>query len=436
MQRLLDDIRVDVRAHLHAGLEVGLVVALRSLGLDVLLDGVDLRFIPDQTLLDLVEPVVNVRLEDLVLPGVVPHAVVSGLLLQLALVLLNQVLDQVESPLFLFEVAAEVGDLVELVEHLVLHLVDALGDSLHLLVNPLLQVPNLVQISGPRLNLNLKLRRCHLRVIQLPLLKVKIFLHLLDRVLVRQFVLSRKVFLHVLEQSLDHFLVLLDFFLVLGLLRLKLRTEFLDFLFLRSQDLELASILVFLRLARQFVLDFFNVLLVRLDDLAHLLDFFLLLLDLCVVLLYSVHQSLPCLWERQVHFIRLQLKVVFPFQQVALLVSKVLRTLLQSVLSEPRLRLPEPLVDLLEFPPLLLNFGEQLVVIVFVLLVVVPLFGVEVVEFGLVGEVDLLDLLFVRVDFVLHVSLLREEAVQVGALLVVLVFDVHEERLDVLGLRV
>ena len=76
----LDEIHVDLGAHLHAVLELVLVVALCSLGLDVLLDGVDLGLVLDQLLLDVVESVVDLVAEDLVLLGVVLHGVVSHLL--------------------------------------------------------------------------------------------------------------------------------------------------------------------------------------------------------------------------------------------------------------------------------------------------------------------------------------------------------------------
>jgi len=75
-------------------------------------------------------------------------------------------------------------------------------------------------------------------------------------------------------------------------------------------------------------------------------------------------------------------------------------------------------------------------VVTFVGFVVVALLRVKIVEFGFVGEVYLLDLLLVRTDLVFHVSLHTKKSVQVVALLIVLVLDVHVERFDVLGLRV
>ena len=50
--------------------------------------------------------------------------------------------------------------------------------------------------------------------------------------------------------------------------------------------------------------------------------------------------------------------------------------------------------------------------------------------------IDLSDLLLDIRDLILHVALLREHLIEVLSLLVVLVLDVHEEGLDVLGFRV
>ena len=68
------------------------------------------------------------------------------------------------------------------------------------------------------------------------------------------------------------------------------------------------------------------------------------------------------------------------------------------------------------------------------LLVLVTLLGVQVVEAGLVGEVNIVDLLLIRVAFVLHVTVLGKKGVEVPALLIVLAFDMLEQSFDVLGL--
>ena len=68
-------------------LEVTPVVRLRAFRLDVLLNRVDLALVANQAFLDLVEPVVDVRLQNLVLDRVVLDPVVGRLVNQLRLVL-------------------------------------------------------------------------------------------------------------------------------------------------------------------------------------------------------------------------------------------------------------------------------------------------------------------------------------------------------------
>ena len=68
-------------------LEVPSVVRLCTLGLDVLLNRVDLALVANQTLFDLIEAVVDVRLQNLVLDRVMLDTVVGRLVHQLSLVL-------------------------------------------------------------------------------------------------------------------------------------------------------------------------------------------------------------------------------------------------------------------------------------------------------------------------------------------------------------
>ncbi len=87
---LLDEVEVDLVAEGHAVLEGALVVRLGALGLDVLLDRVDLRLVLDQLLLYVIQTVVDVALQDLILFGVVFHGVIGHLLLEAGLVLLQE----------------------------------------------------------------------------------------------------------------------------------------------------------------------------------------------------------------------------------------------------------------------------------------------------------------------------------------------------------
>ena len=93
-------------------------------------------------------------------------------------------------------------------------------------------------------------------------------------------------------------------------------------------------------------------------------------------------------------------------------------------------------IHIVELLPGCVDFPKELLVVTFVLFVVIALFRVQIVELGLVGEVDLVNLLFIRADLILHVTLDREKTVEVLALLIILVLDVAEERFNVLGLRI
>ena len=96
----------------------------------------------------------------------------------------------------------------------------------------------------------------------------------------------------------------------------------------------------------------------------------------------------------------------------------------------------ESRVDFLKLAPLVLNICEQLVIVVFVLFVVIALFRVQIVQFSLICKVNFLNLLLVRMNLIFHVSLLREEPVQVRALSIVLILNVHIQSFNVVGLRV
>jgi hypothetical protein len=150
-EALLDEVEVDLVAEAHAVLESRLVVRLGPLGLDVLLNRVDLRLVLDQLLLDIIQPVVDVTLQYLILLGVMLHRVISHLLLQAGFVLSKEGSDLRESDLFPVEIDLEVVRARELVGHLVLHLPDLLRHLLHLLLNATLESLDLLQIILPLL---------------------------------------------------------------------------------------------------------------------------------------------------------------------------------------------------------------------------------------------------------------------------------------------
>jgi len=176
--------------------------------------------------------------------------------------------------------------------------------------------------------------------------------------------------------------------------------------------------------------------LVGLDNLLDFGDVLLLLLNFGVVLLDTVHKTLTCLWEWEIHFVGLKFQIFFALYKLSLLIAQVLGTLLQSVSSQTLLRVAESRVDFLKLASLVLNICEQLVIVVFVLFVVIALFWVQIVQFSLICKVNFLNLLLVRMNFIFHVPLLREEPVQVRALSIVLILNVHVQSFNVVGLRV
>ena len=90
----LDEVHVDVTTQLHAVLELLLIVGLGALGLNVLLDGIDLALVVNQLLLDVVQSIVDVGLQNLVLLRVVLHLMICDLLVETDTVHVEESLDK------------------------------------------------------------------------------------------------------------------------------------------------------------------------------------------------------------------------------------------------------------------------------------------------------------------------------------------------------
>jgi hypothetical protein len=114
-QGFLDELLVDVMAHLHAVLEVGVVVSVGTSSFNELVDGVDLGLVTNEALLNLVKALEDVALEQLVLLCVVLHVVVGYLFLEAVFVLTNHLPNDNQAGFFLFEVALELISLGEFV---------------------------------------------------------------------------------------------------------------------------------------------------------------------------------------------------------------------------------------------------------------------------------------------------------------------------------
>ena len=231
--------------------------------------------------------------------------------------------------------------------------------------------------------------------------------------------------------------------LISGLVFLEFLHEFADFPLLLIQDLILLSFTILASsrggtrlLLLQVLLDFFDVSLISLNHLSDISDILLLLLDLGIVLLDAVEQALTCLWERQIHLVGLELQVILPLQKRGSLFLEMLGSLLEGVLLEAGLSLNQAGVDLLQIGSAAVDLPLEAAILLLQALVFVSLFRIQIVELAFVGHVNVLDLLLDVRDLVLHIALLSEDLVEMLPLLVILVLDVHEEGLDVLGLGI
>ena len=220
------------------------------------------------------------------------------------------------------------------------------------------------------------------------------------------------------------------------LVRLILLGKLVDLFLLRVEHLELLlaahSTVCTSWSITHFALDVLDVTVIRVDHLSQVTDFLVLLLDFRVVLLDAVHETLSSLWEREIVLVTLKLQVVLSLLQLRLLFAEMLGTLLERVLLELVLSGLQSSGDFFELLALDADLIGQVVVLLLKLFILVALLGVEIVQTSLVRKVDIVDLLLVRVQLILHITLLGEESVKVRSLLVVLVFDVKVKRLDVI----
>jgi len=180
-------------------LELALVVGFCALGLYVLLDGVDLRLILDQLLLDVVQAVVDLGLENLVLLGVVLHRVVRNLLAEPISISIQEFLDLAKSYLFLIKLDFEIIGLGELVGHIILHLRNLVLSLLHFLMDSALKVLDFLQILVDLVLLDSKSGSCSFGVFKLALFELQIIFHLVDLRTCWQLILSRHRSLHMLK---------------------------------------------------------------------------------------------------------------------------------------------------------------------------------------------------------------------------------------------
>lgn len=239
LERLADNFIIDLSAEDDRLLHLLLVVALSTLSLNVLLDAVDGRLVGDQALLNLVETVVNLVLKDHVTAGIMLHGVISRLLGDAGAVSGHLLLDQPQALLLCFVGGLELTDAGELVGHFVFHAVDVLRVDFHLLVHAALQVSDFLEITTASFDFDLKRGSSALSLVQLTLLEVEIFAHLLNLVNTRESLLAIQILRHMLKEGNNRLLRVGHLSLQRLLLLLVLLSEFVDLLLLGVENLEL-----------------------------------------------------------------------------------------------------------------------------------------------------------------------------------------------------
>ena len=106
---------------MHALLELDLVITLGSLGLNILLNGINLALILNELLLDIIEPIVYLTLQYLILLRVMLHRVECHLLCKPIAIALQKVLNRTESILLLIKLPLQIIGFRELILHVILH---------------------------------------------------------------------------------------------------------------------------------------------------------------------------------------------------------------------------------------------------------------------------------------------------------------------------
>lgn len=101
------------------------------------------------------------------------------------------------------------------------------------------------------------------------------------------------------EKGLNRYLSIFDLLVVAFLLNFKLLKVFVYLFLLLVKDLVLLHVFTAIFLfVLQIILDIFDVPLISFNNSSNIINLFLLLLDLCIVLLDSIHKSFTSLWER------------------------------------------------------------------------------------------------------------------------------------------
>jgi len=231
-------------------------------------------------------------------------------------------------------------------------------------------------------------------------------------------------------------LVLSNLLLILNFLSLKLFCESVDLFFLLVKNfvfLLFAGLSVFLL---KILINFFDILLIVVDHLFHIENLFIHLLNFGVVMLNTVLKSFSSFWKWQVHLVGLEFKILLLFEKIGSLFLQVLGSLLESILSQSGFGLCESTVDVFQFVSRVDNLLVEHGVLFLEFFILVSLLRIQIVQSGLILEVDLLNLTLIVLNFGFHVSLFPEKVIQVSSLLVILVLNMHIECLDIFRLGI
>lgn len=376
-----------------------LVVRLSTLGLNILLDTIDGRFILDQTFLDLIQSIVDLVLEDHVAASVVLHRVISRLLGDSSPVGTHLLANRLQALLLGLVGSLELIDSGELVRHFILHSVDVLAIDFHLLIHATFKICDLLQVTLSGLNFDLQRGSSTFSLVELSLLEVKIFPHLFNLIDAWQSCLAVQVLVHVLKQGRDSLLRVRHLRHHLLLIILVLLRELIDLLLLVVENLKLFlathATTGALSPILQLVFDIFDIAIVGVDHFSQIANLLILLLDLGIVLLDAIHEALASLREGQIVFIALQLQVIFSLLKLRFLLAKMLRPLLKRVLFQAIFGGLQPCSNIFQLLTLDTNLIGQAIVFVLKLFIFVPLLRVQVVKSCLISKVDIIDLLLV-----------------------------------------
>lgn len=231
-------------------------------------------------------------------------------------------------------------------------------------------------------------------------------------------------------------LILSDFLLVLNFFSFELLSEGIDLFLLLVENFVFLLLAGLSVLLLKILVNLLNVLLVVVDHLLHIKDLLVHLLNLGVVVLDTILEPFSCFWKRQVHLVGLELKILLLLEEIGSLLLQVLGSLLEGILSQSGFGLCKSAVDILKFVSGIDNLLVEHGVFLLELFIFVSLLRIQIVQSGLILEVDFLNLALVVLDFGFHVSLFAEKVIQMGSLFVILVLDVHVESFNVFRLGI